>query len=620
MENPSSSDSSPQDVPDPQFTGITPDSPAPPVDHLPTAPLAPKRKRRRYIASVLLAVVLIALGIGIGLHVGKDSTAKNTAIQQPAKQPAKAVNSSLSASGYQFYATPQKLANLNFFQNLTDLFGTECDGDQTTNCPPLEVASDISYYQIGLTKSKQPIIVAVDYTKGVSSFFYVALQTSPGQYEVLGKLKDGLDPTVPNDQSDITTLKNDLSPNVSLNTTDTIPDFNFPQNQTIKGQGFTLPDLTGPPGYFINGLSGIRGPSFNSPVPSSDITNIGQANGITFYEVTAEDQADYQVKEIYGVVGGVFAAAYVPADPLTSSTAPSIQWQSGSSDDTSIYASVSQGCGSPLGYLVAKNLDPQQLTQVGEGPDETPLYELPTTSALFNDYYATDYAGGADLAAGLQQLSATQFQADHAVMVAKNALGQYVIYERQDFVTAGGCGKPVIYLYPQQPTTVSIKIGADVTASDPAYTQNGWQDITALPGSTLTYQGQTYNSLFWEGLGLGPYPAIDSGTVVPRAKLVSTIRQQLQAQGLTTQETDDFLAYWQPKLPTTPYTRLTWLDTAQMNALAPLQVTPKPTTTLRVFLDFQGLYQPIAIKPQTLHTTPRIGFTLVEWGGLLRDN
>lgn len=55
-----------------------------------------------------------------------------------------------------------------------------------------------------------------------------------------------------------------------------------------------------------------------------------------------------------------------------------------------------------------------------------------------------------------------------------------------------------------------------------------------------------------------------------------------------------------------------------MNILAPLRVNPNPTTVIRVFLDAKGLDTPITLTPQTFTKPERVGFTLVEWGGLLR--
>jgi hypothetical protein len=94
------------------------------------------------------------------------------------------------------------------------------------------------------------------------------------------------------------------------------------------------------------------------------------------------------------------------------------------------------------------------------------------------------------------------------------------------------------------------------------------------------------------------------------------MRSQLAAQGLTAKETNDFIAYWQDKIPTRPYVRLAWFTTAQINELAPLCITPKPDTVIRVFLDMDGLDQPISLPQPVFHPLARTGFTVVEWGGL----
>ena len=98
--------------------------------------------------------------------------------------------------------------------------------------------------------------------------------------------------------------------------------------------------------------------------------------------------------------------------------------------------------------------------------------------------------------------------------------------------------------------------------------------------------------------------------------MISTIRKQLAQQGLKNNEINDFVEYWQSNLPTDPYVRLTWFNTSQMDKLAPLYVTPKPDTTIRVFLDASGMKKPISIPKQNLKSIPRSGFTVVEWGGL----
>jgi hypothetical protein len=196
----------------------------------------------------------------------------------------------------------------------------------------------------------------------------------------------------------------------------------------------------------------------------------------------------------------------------------------------------------------------------------------------------------------------------------------WIIFTNQKYAIQAECGKPVIYLYPEKETQVKVQVGAKITKSEPTYPQNGWT-VTAKPNGELTYQNQTYPYLFWEGLGNGIYPNYqDRGTLVAQKDLISTLYKQLSQLGLNQEESADFMEFWQSKLPTTPYVRLTWLNTSDMDKLAPLTVSPKPNTKIRIFLEFAGLDKPINLIPQTLSSPQRTGFTLIEWGGLLLKN
>lgn len=175
----------------------------------------------------------------------------------------------------------------------------------------------------------------------------------------------------------------------------------------------------------------------------------------------------------------------------------------------------------------------------------------------------------------------------------------------------------MVYLYPTSPTMVSVRVDAKITKSDPAY-GNGW-NVLAMPSGKLFSGSGSYDSLFWEGTGK-LYPTINSGFVVSQADLTQTLTNQLHQLGLNTKESADFLDFWLPKMPTTPYVRVTWFGKNQMDQLAPLTVSPKPDTVIRIFIDFEGLNQPIAISPQRLSAPARRGFTVVEWGGLLRGS
>ena len=47
----------------------------------------------------------------------------------------------------------------------------------------------------------------------------------------------------------------------------------------------------------------------------------------------------------------------------------------------------------------------------------------------------------------------------------------------------------------------------------------------------------------------------------------------------------------------------------------PLEINPKPDTTIRILMTYKGLEAPIDVEEQKLITPERNGFVVVEWGG-----
>ncbi len=275
---------------------------------------------------------------------------------------------------------------------------------------------------------------------------------------------------------------------------------------------------------------------------------------------------------------------------------------------------VAQGCGTVIASATrVDNLSDDQLRQIGQTGQGNAVYELINRQA---DLYQKAYKEYKDSYDSSAVIAFDEYINNHGLMIIKNKQGEKLVYVRGSYAPTYGCAKPVIYLYPEVKTKVSVVVGADVTISDPLYPVNGWRDVLAYPNGSLVYQGAKYDSLFWEGNGHGRYPAITSGTVVKQSDALATIQNQLVKLGLNTKEISDFMDFWGDKIPDSPYIRLTWFNTDELNRLAPLKITPKPDTLIRVFLDMSGLERPISIQSQELVSTPRRGFTVVEWGGL----
>ena len=174
--------------------------------------------------------------------------------------------------------------------------------------------------------------------------------------------------------------------------------------------------------------------------------------------------------------------------------------------------------------------------------------------------------------------------------------------------------KPVIYLYPETETQVTVRLdySGQLTCTYPAY-NNGWQ-VTAAPDGTLTDKnGQTYNYLYWEGEGTEVYD-LSEGFCVAGADTAAFLEDALARLGLTRREANEFIVYWLPMMEDNAYNLITFQQEAYTEA-AKLTVTPEPDSVLRVFMAWKPLEKPVDIPAQTLPAFERRGFTVVEWGG-----
>ena len=313
--------------------------------------------------------------------------------------------------------------------------------------------------------------------------------------------------------------------------------------------------------------------------------------------------------------GNVVELTYRPVELSMEKYSFDNKTQGKSANSWDFYQPLNRGCSeTSVAATRISNITDADLVAIGKVASGQTVYALKNKQHRLYVISYTEYKNDAD-----SPVSFDRFLQDHALMFVKNSRGDYLAYIRDSYMPAYSCAKPVVYLYPTKTTSINVAVGANVTVSDPLYPTGGWRNVIAEPSGQLTYSGKKYDSLFWEGLGYGAYPKITHGVVVPRAEAEATIWRQLTELGLNKKESTDFMEYWASKIPNRPYVRLTWFKTAELERLAPLYITPKPDTVIRVFLDMAGFDEPIDLPLQKLSPTPRRGFTVVEWGGLTTD-
>ena len=182
-------------------------------------------------------------------------------------------------------------------------------------------------------------------------------------------------------------------------------------------------------------------------------------------------------------------------------------------------------------------------------------------------------------------------------------------------------GKPVIYLYPKNPTYVNVQVvtKGKIVVSNPMYPQKGWKNILANPNGTLYYRKQKYKELFYES-SVNSFQKPYEGIVIPTSELTSRLNSLLSRLGLITNEKKEFISFWVPKLQAlnAPYIFFSILSPSAKEAVDHVIITPKPETQIAFIAYFKPLDTAIYGSPLHLPPTPkRIGFTSVEWGGVI---
>ena len=176
--------------------------------------------------------------------------------------------------------------------------------------------------------------------------------------------------------------------------------------------------------------------------------------------------------------------------------------------------------------------------------------------------------------------------------------------------------KPIIYLYPEEPTLCSVKVtlNGELTCTYPAHGEHGWQDFVAYPDGTLIFpDGKEYYALYWEGIQHTEWD-FSRGFCVRGEDTDAFLEWALAAQGLTAREANEFIMYWLPLMQDNAYNVISFQTTAYTDG-ALLDIEPAPDSLLRVFMAYYATDEEVDIEPQTFHGFDREGFTVVEWGG-----
>ena len=179
--------------------------------------------------------------------------------------------------------------------------------------------------------------------------------------------------------------------------------------------------------------------------------------------------------------------------------------------------------------------------------------------------------------------------------------------------------KPVIYLYPEETTDVSVRLHAkgELTFTYPPL-KSRW-NFTVHPDGSLEKEGAAYRYLFWESEQNIPSELLEknTGKIVVGSEAVKYLEIQMKEFGMTSEERADFITFWGPILQTKSNLYIYLLFNEVCDEFASLDITPKPTEIGRFYVLWAEVpddYNP-PLETQTVPRMKRNGFTVLEWGG-----
>ena len=176
--------------------------------------------------------------------------------------------------------------------------------------------------------------------------------------------------------------------------------------------------------------------------------------------------------------------------------------------------------------------------------------------------------------------------------------------------------KPIIYIYPEEKIELSIKLKNDELLYNtyPNY-DNGWDVIVDEDGNIYDKKtNRNYYALYYDSKDETKINEKE-GFIVYKDDLVSFLEEKLELLGLNEREINEFIIYWLPQLNKNDYNYIRFRTTEEVNKYMPIDISIKPDTLIRVYMDYKKASKNDNVTPQKLEKAKRNGFTIVEWGG-----
>lgn len=186
-------------------------------------------------------------------------------------------------------------------------------------------------------------------------------------------------------------------------------------------------------------------------------------------------------------------------------------------------------------------------------------------------------------------------------------------------IGVGGYAKPILYLYPTKKTKVEVSFSNPevLTTTYPKFNKS-WVVTANKNGDLYDKKGKYYYGLYWEEEGSNNVDFTE-GFYVDKSSAIDFLEDKLTTIGLNDKERNEFIMYWLPILEKNEHNLVYFELTKERNTYNKINIKPKPDSLLRVAIHVKKVNGPTYIKEEKLEKFKRIGFTAVEWGGVIHN-
>ncbi len=186
---------------------------------------------------------------------------------------------------------------------------------------------------------------------------------------------------------------------------------------------------------------------------------------------------------------------------------------------------------------------------------------------------------------------------------------------------------PVLYLYPEKETTVTVQTHAPLTYTDPQTVNNTWV-VTADPLGMISSDTNFRRPYLYYEYDKNDVSFTESkeGWIISKEKYESFIRETFaNVVGLHEKETQTMINEIRNVLADTnasslPYLKVSVVPLGEVTTKLPLSISPEPKRIYRLHLGISLLEKKENSKEPTLQKIIRDGFTAVELGVHLVNN